>query len=138
MNFMNFGVIAVTSLMVCTAANAKDFQLVCAMNTNIFGAREAGLESIVPAHATHVVEALSTEITEISMAGRATDVGSRIKLKYSGALEDVGDIDISYTFIKATGAMIARTQAIRSTPWYGMQPPEKSGEFLVNGHCVMK
>ena len=138
MNFIKFGMTAVTSIIICTAASANDFQLVCAMDTRIFGAREAGLESIVPAHATHVVKSLSAEITEISMVGRATNAGSRIKFTYSGTLEDVGDVIITYTYIKSTGAMIARTQAIRSTPWYGMQPPEKSGEFLINGHCVMK
>ena len=135
MKVTDIGVAALISLMICTSASAKDFQLVCTMNTNVFGAREAGLESIVPAHATHVVESLSAEITEISMVGRATNAGSRIKLEYSGALEDVGDVDISYTYIKATGAMIARTRAIRSTTYYGAQLP---GEFLVNGHCVMK
>ena len=121
--------------MFSASASAKDFQLVCTMNTNVFGARKAGLESIVPAHATHVVKSQSAEITEISMVGQATSAGSRIKFTYSGVLEDVGDVDISYTYIKATGAMIARSRAVRTTTYYGAQFP---GEFLVNGHCVMK
>ncbi len=138
MKASDIGAAALISFMICTSASAKDFQLLCTMNTNVFGARGVGLENIVPAHATHVVESLSAEITEISMVGQATSGVSRIELNYIGNLKHLGDIYITYTYIKSTGNMIASTKARRVDHSSGVNFQEESGEFLVNGHCVMK
>ena len=138
MKVTDIGVAAIISLMICTSASAKDFQLLCTMNTNVLGASGVGLESIVPAHATHVVKSDHAEIVEISMEGQATSGVSRIELNYIGNLKYLGEAYITYTYIKSTGNMIASTKTRRVNHSSDEDPPEKSGEFLVNGHCVMK
>ena len=138
MKFRDFLVPALISLMICASASAKDFQLVCTMNTNVLGAQGVRLESIVPAHATHVVKSDHAEIAEISMQGQAANGVSRVKLNYEGNLRYLGVIYITYTYIKSTGDMIAKTKTLRANHSSGELPPESSGEFLVNGHCVMK
>ena len=135
MRLMALATTAIVSFLICAPVDARTFTLTCDVTNYGDAGSTSGVESLVPRHSVHEVESSDAQIDGTSLIGTASDVGTRIKIRYVGQLKNIGDAEVIYTYIKSSGAMVARTRGLRTIPWDEFFP-ERTGQYIITGRCT--
>lgn len=132
-----FGALFVTLAFVMSPALALDFTLTCDMSDYGEASSSSGIEAIVPRHSVHEVTDSHAHIRDTTLFGSVDRVGSKITFRYVGNLKNVGETEVVFTFIKASGKMIARTKGLRTVVWQN-DDARLSGKYVINGQCKIR
>lgn len=116
-----------------TPTFALGLELSCTMTDYGIGSLHKGLQQLVPAKSVHQLTDSSARTK--GMRGSVEQLGSKLKIRYFGTLQGVGETEVTYSYSRSSGAMVARTRGLKSFQW-DQEYPERTGKYVITGSCT--